>query len=192
MRKENWLPIKGYEGHYEVSNHGRVKSLARIVATKRGVVGRKEKERILKPGGGIGNYKNVRLCINSVKITHIVHRLVAKAFILPVEGKLFVNHIDGIRGNNIIDNLEWCTSSENTKHSYSTLNQRSPHTGRFGKDSHKSIPIIKLSRLGEEISRHSCAADVHREEGINASSISACARGRLKTAGNFKWAYAGQ
>jgi len=110
--EEEWRAIAGYEGYYEVSNLGRVKSLKRQG---------KEKDTIRKPVLTAYGYLEISLSLNSVHKIYKVHRLVAFAFIENPDNKDLVNHIDGIRHHDAVDNLEWCTSSENQLHRYSVL-----------------------------------------------------------------------
>lgn len=108
-RDEEWRPVKGYEGLYEASNYGRIRSLPR--ATTSG--------RVLKPHtNGRNGYVYVCLSKENVRKTLRVHRLIAEAF-WGTSG-LQVNHKDGCKTNNRLDNLEYCTQSENMKHAYRT------------------------------------------------------------------------
>jgi hypothetical protein len=114
---EIWKSIEGFEGRYEVSNHGRVKSLPRTHPKRRGLI----KERIIKfsfTGGRKGRkYPTVHIT-NRPLVKHLmIHRLVAMTFIPNPENKREVNHKDGDKLNNHVDNLEWCTRKENIRHS---------------------------------------------------------------------------
>lgn len=113
--KEVWKDIVGYEGYYQVSNLGRVRSLNRLVPHGKGDSMRFLKGKILNQTNTVG-YKAVGLRKNNKVVFSKVHRLLAIAFIPNPEDKPCVNHIDMNRSNNIINNLEWCTYSENTIH----------------------------------------------------------------------------
>lgn len=112
---EIWKDIKGYEGLYQISNFGSVKSLSRVICNNGGIYTINEK--ILKPSNN-GGYLQVVLQKDSKIKTIKVHRLVAEAFILNPEGKPQVNHINGIKGDNTVDNLEWSSIKENVQHAW--------------------------------------------------------------------------
>lgn len=120
--KEIWKDIIGYEGIYQVSNLGRVKSLERIVLSKG--VATKRKERVLKSSNRRG-YRQLTLAKNRSRAQRSVHRLVAEVFIPNPDNKKEINHIDGNKANNIVDNLEWCTRKENAVHSIKVLGHKS-------------------------------------------------------------------
>ena len=105
--EEEWRPVKGYEGLYEVSNMGRVKSLYY------------GKERIMRTPDNSTGYRNVELARQTPK-RKLVHRLVAEAFIPNPMNLPVVNHLDGDKHNDCVFNLEWCTKKENTNHAIKT------------------------------------------------------------------------
>lgn len=111
---EVWKDIKGYEGLYQVSNKGRVKSLDRYSSGRR----RFCKGQFLRENNSFVGYPLVHLSKYNVKKGCRVHRLVIETFVPAVEGKKLCNHIDGDKLNNHADNLEWCTHSENTTHAH--------------------------------------------------------------------------
>lgn len=114
MEKEIWKPIKNYEGSYVISNHGRVKSLARTVIAKNGA-NKKYKEMIMKTRTHNG-YEIINLWKNHEMTRFYIHRLVASHFISNPDMLNMVNHIDGDKLNNYYENLEWCTAQHNIQH----------------------------------------------------------------------------
>ena len=116
---EEWKDVVGYEGYYMISNFGNVKSIARITTGNGGIGsgnGRRPiKERILKYAIH-KDYKTVLLCVNGLRKTMKIHRLVGIAFIPNIYNKPQINHIDGNKFNNMVNNLEWVTALENQLH----------------------------------------------------------------------------
>ncbi len=110
-----WRQVKGYEGIYEISENGEVKSVSRKVPNKGTEMTVAEK--ILKPMVDDWGYKKVTLHKDGKPNQKFVHRLLAEVFVPPYCGEQ-VNHIDGDKSNNSISNLEWCTGSENMAHAY--------------------------------------------------------------------------
>ena len=108
---ERWMPINGFEGLYEVSNYGRVKSLNRIIMNKGGLY--RKRELILKQRSHKGRHLMVVLCKEGRTYPKLVHRLVAEAFIQNPYNKPVVDHIDTNPQNNHVDNLRWVTIQEN-------------------------------------------------------------------------------
>ena len=113
---EVWKSIKGYEGFYEVSNLGRIKSL-----TRKSTDDKTYRGKVLKPSVDSYGYLLVGLYHgNAIQSKQKIHRLVAKAFLTNPEQKPQVNHKDGVKSNNLLSNLEWVTALENSHHSFSS------------------------------------------------------------------------
>ena len=161
--KEIWKPIKNYEGLYEISNLGRVKSLRNKI--------------VLKNSNASNGYLTVTLCNRGDQKTAFIHRLVAMHFISNDDnGKNEINHIDENSHNNIVDNLEWCTRTENNNHGTRIEKQA------------KSLwkPIIVISPDGEK-ERFQSIKEAAKQLNLNASKISTCLGGKQKTHRGFKF-----
>ena len=113
MDSEKWKYINNYEEKYKVSNTGKVKGIDR-----KDSMGRPVKGVVLKPNMSNSGYEQVGLSLNGIKTKFYVHRLVAKAFISNPNNKPCINHLDGDKRNNKVNNLEWTTQSENHKHAF--------------------------------------------------------------------------
>jgi|ERR1700733_3345425 len=118
--KEVWVPVKGYEGHYEVSSRSRIRSIDRVV-NNISYGDKNVKGVILKPANNPQGYPCVSLSLNADAKTSTVHRIVATAFIPNPKNKKCINHKNGIKTDCRISNLEWATHSENNFHAYSIL-----------------------------------------------------------------------
>jgi len=184
MVEEIWKPIRGYDGNYVVSNLGRVGSIARDVDNHTGVI--HKPFRILKSRIDLKGYVRVYLSDNKKSKFVSVHRLVAKAFIPNPQNKPQVNHISGIKSQNNVENLEWCTNSENQLHAYKLGLNRV--TGRAGRPKR---PVLQIDlSTNEVINEYPSIADASRAIGYcNTSNIGSCCRGLRNHVGGYKWIY---
>ena len=163
---EVWKDIKGYEGLYQVSNLGRVKSLDYKCTGK---------ERLLSAGKGKDGYLHVVLCKDRKKKTCSVHRLAAEAFIPNPYGLPQVNHKDEIKTNNVVTNLEWCDNKYNSN--YGTRNERI------------SKPVYQYTKDGSLVRSYPSAIEAERKSGYHQGHISACCLGKRKQHKGFIWTY---
>jgi len=186
--KEQWKDIVGYEGLYEVSNLGRIKS--KRITNDSSIFNCRILKGYLSPSG----YIFVTLYRNSIKKNKKPHRLVGEHFLDNPENKPCINHIDGIKINNEVSNLEWCTFSENTLHAYriglmSRKAEKNNMYGIFGSDNHSSIPVIQLDFNNNIIKHHECIRAAERDTGVSNQNISKVCKGKRPTAGGFIWKY---
>ena len=133
--KEIWKDIVGYEGLYKVSNKGRIMSCARVVKHPNNEFAKTQTypERIMKLKTTKVGYKSIKLSKESIRRDYLVHCLVAQAFLPKIEGKDYVDHLDGIKSNNNVKNLEWVSIAENNQRAYDTGLKRRVHAGQFVK-----------------------------------------------------------
>ena len=183
---EEWRPIVGYEGQYEVSSFGRVKSVGREILIKSRNGNKfnifwKERIRISRPEN---NYIYITLCKKGGK-KNLVHRLVAMAFHPNPENKRTVNHKNVIKSDNWFRNLEWATYSENEKHAYNTGLKANDK----GVSDSQSIPISQYTKDGVWIRNWGSCKEIQRETGFSQGNISKCVKGDsgYKTQYGFIW-----
>lgn len=177
MSKEIWKDVPGYESRYQVSNIGRVKSKDMVVRTC-GRGGKGETTRIMK--GRLLNLCRTRQ-YDRVSITknkhQFVHCFVALAFIPNPNNYPVVNHIDGNKKNNHVDNLEWCTNEQNIKHAWET-----------GLCDNQKVPVVSMDRSGFGFWYPSMQST--RFYGCNPSLVHNSISGRQKTHRGMRWSYA--
>lgn len=173
-----WKEIEGFNGNYEVDECGNVRSKFPNKSVRN-----------LKPIAKSYGYIKVNLQANGRIVQASVHRLVAQAFVPNPENKKQVNHIDGNKHNNCVDNLEWVTPSENILHSFSALGRQSPNKGRTGKMHFASKPICQYGLDGKFIKQWDCVSDAARALNCRVCQIINNAMGRTKTCHGYMWRY---
>ena len=179
---EIWKPISGYEGFYEVSNLGRIRSLERIVECSDGRK-RKIKDRTLKGSSYSGGYSGVTLHKDGCAKFVNIHRIVAEAFVPNPLEKEEVNHKDENPSNNHASNLEWVTHKENINYSTRTERARKAIVEAQGR------AVRQLSRDGELVAEYESLSEACNATGTHVSNITKCAKGIYKTAGGYIWKY---
>lgn len=171
---EIWKDIKDYEGLYQVSNYGRVRSLN---------YKRTGKTKVLRYNEIRGGYLSVYLCRNGKRKMFLVHRLVAQAFLPNWFDEPQVNHRDENPKNNHVDNLEWCSSSYNIN--YGTRIERVIEKMTNGK---QSKPIIQFTKTGELVREWPSIQEAGRN-GFKPGAVVNCCRGKLKSHKGYVWKY---
>ena len=178
LEKEIWKDIKGFEGIYQVSNLGRVRSLPRQTNNQFG-----KKEKILKPQL-VRGYYIVCLHKNSIRKFYYVHRLVYEAFNGQIPKGLQVNHLDERPINNALSNLNLMTPKENTN--YGTGIQRGHNKQINGKC---SKPVLQFDLNDNLVKEYPSIKQAERDTGFANQHISACCKGKLKQAYGYIWKY---
>lgn len=163
--EEIWKDIEGYEGLYQVSNMGRVRSLRRNI--------------ILKSKIERNGYERVRLCTNNIPKDYSVHRLVATAFISNPNNYPIVNHKDENRTNNCADNLEWCTQEYNVNYG----------TGIAKRVKSQSKKVLQFKPDGTFVKEWESTMSVQRNLGFCQSHIVQVCKGKRRIAYRYIWKY---
>lgn len=185
---EEWRDIENYEGIYQVSNLGRVRSLDRLNSA-----GHRLKGRVLRSSPNSLGYHLVSLTKNGRQTSMRVHRLVALAFIENPHNKPQVNHLDGDKNNNYETNLEWSTSKENIKHALETglmLKNLDTSKATLASNLSNSRAVYSVNRITKEKTLYSSAAEAARVLGVGRGNIASCLRGSIPSAYGFTWEYA--
>lgn len=188
--EEIWKPVKDYEGLYEVSSMGRVKSLN---------YRRTGKEKVLKGKLNNSGYLKVTLCKEGKAKEYFIHRLVAIAFIPNPDNLPCIDHINTIKTKNEVVNLRWVTYKENNDNPLTKKKSienhadmsgsNNPFYGKYGKDFPTSRKVIQLTLEGELVKIWDCILDTKRQGGFSHDCVSACCKGKQKTHKGYKWMY---
>lgn len=184
MKEEIWKDIKGYEGSYQVSNLGRVKGLRREVF-KRGICTLPES--IMKQRLSFG-YCRICLTQNGMRGYYFVHRLVADAFIPNPENKPEIDHINTVKNDNRIENLQWATKSENAQNPISV--KRKYASRPIGNKNPNSKIIKQYSIEGQLIKVYHGLREMARETGYSRFFVNQCCKGKYQKAYGYIWKYA--
>ena len=190
MKKIIWRDIPWYESCYQISNLWNVKSLDRFHYNPRFKWNKRiYRWKTLKQELGNTHYPTVTLCKLGKLKTVLVHRLIAQAFIPNPDNKPCVNHKNWIRNDNRIENLEWVTYSENTKHAYDSLWIIPSMKWRFWSLNNKARHINQYSLEGVLIKSWDSIVEAANSLWVSAALVSACCRGRRNKTGWFIWKY---
>lgn len=175
---EIWKDVKGYENKYQVSNLGNVRSLN---------YHREGHIQNLKLKQDKGGYVTVGLCKNSVVKWKKVHRLVCKSFIPNPNNKSQVNHKDGDKTNNHVNNLEWSTASENTQHAFDNALIQPPWKGKCGKEIPLSKKVLQITTDDKLVKIWDSMSDVKREMDIPVPHIVRVCNGQRNKTRGYIW-----
>lgn len=170
MVDEIWKDIEGYEGLYQVSNLGRVKSSGNFKSKNA-----RKTQKILKNILQNNGYYGVTLRKGGKSTRKNIHRLVAEAFIPNPYNKPCIDHINTIRTDNSIENLRWCTEKENNQNPISTKKQ--------------SKPVYQYTLSGEFVREWVSVASVNRFYGVKNTKVCDCCNGKRKTYKGYSWSY---
>lgn len=190
---EIWKDIKGFEGLYQISNQGRLRSLDRPVKQRSNSIQVKKGKLIIQSKNHKG-YPLANVSKGNKRYSRATHRLVAEAFIPNPENKPQINHIDGNKENNSVSNLDWVTASENIRHAINNglmiINKENlaKATKKANKVNQKKVNQYDLN--GELINTFNSMVEAEEKTSAKAKGISEVVRGKQVTAGGYIWRYA--
>lgn len=177
-----WKPISGFEGLYEVSNHGDVRSLTRYI--KHDYFMQKRKGMTIRQSTSKTGYKRVTLTKNGKPHYFNVHRLVAQAFIPNPNNFSQVNHKNENKNDNRVGNLEWCTQAYNN--AYGTRMKRVIEANKIAQ---ASKPVCQYNDAGEIVHKWRSLREIERETKFSRKHVADCCKGKVKTAYGFTWKF---
>lgn len=179
---DEWKSIKDFCGYY-INHNGEIKSTNAFKGTK---------EIILKGSVSNKGYKIVNLMNCGKVYSRTIHKLLAQAFIPNPNNLPCINHKDGNKLNNSLDNLEWCDYGYNEKEAYRLKLKKPAWKGKKDIQHPNSKKINQYDLEGNLIKKWNCISTIEKELGISITSICNCCSGRSKKAGNFIWRYANE
>lgn len=193
MQEEVWKDIEGYEGVYQVSTYGRVKSLDRYILKSDGVTSF-VKGRILVLAIDKDGYTRIGLCVSNIKKYVYIHRLVAQTFILNPNNLPKINHKDmspnikeGVPVNNYVENLEWCTNQYNN--TYGNRLEKFSKTMRERKHINGGRTVYQYDLDYNLIKVWNTVLSIEKELGFCESSIRRCCYAKIKQCYGYIWSY---
>ena len=174
--KEIWKDIPNYEGLYQASNLGRIRN-ARTNLIRKNVK-------------SFGLYYTIILNVNGKQHLHLVHRLIAQTFIPNPDNKKEINHIDGNKHNNKIDNLEWVTRKENAIHSIKNGLQTKEQLAKAVKSMIRSTqkPILQIKN-GKVVAKYKSVREASRTIHCSPAGLSRCLNGKTNTVHGYQWRF---
>lgn len=178
---EIWKDIPNHEGVYQASNLGNVRSMDRTIFNAGSGCSYRVKGVILRPCRARNGY----WVVNITRRTSYVHRLVCEAFFGPIPQGMTVNHKDGDKQNNALNNLEIVTYSQNHLHAFDILHRTPTCLGKLNTNASK--PVAQYTPSGTLVAQYPSAREAERQTGISHKHISSCCNRSRKTTGGFSW-----